>query len=369
MATYNLALEAAALQALSGGVGIPNLYWFGIAYGRKTMVTELPGQSLEMVFNQCGRQFEMHVLIEFACQMIYRLEWMHTRHISHGNLTPSSFMVGLAQWQTPQITVGSFETADLSAYSARNDLEAVGNVLLYFATGSASWDQFKACEQDFKQVPPLLDFYFNAIPSGEVNPADYAKIRFNLHAARRSLSKRSLLGELKPTPHTSLSLKQLFGKTTGDLFECLGVKMSSVGQAAGAETSPWTQEQATSILGALDEIMTIFMVLLMRDKPSPIRRRYLMGAYHLPNRLWRDLRWYLCMPSCGSISFRRLITLRVYKYMGVLLEVVPLYNRYWTKFLSELAYAQMGLDLESSSLWRQAWIYWKNCANHLKKGG
>lgn len=96
--------------------------------------------------------------------------------------------------------------------------------------------------------------------------------------------------------------------------------------------------------------MTIFMVLLMRDKPSPMRRRYLMGVYHLPNRLWRDLRWYLCMVSCGSILFRRLITLRVYRYMGVLLKVVPLYNRYWTKFLSELAYAQMGLDLESSLL-------------------
>ena len=50
--------------------------------------------------------------------------------------------------------------------------------------------------------------------------------------------------------------------------------------------------------------------------------------------------------------------------VGVLLEVIPLYNRYWTEYLSKLAYAQMALDLDASS-WRRAWMYWKDCANFL----
>jgi hypothetical protein len=307
----------------------------------------------------------MPILFEFACQLISRLEWMHSHHISHGNLSPSSFTVGPSPWQTQQIAVSSFGNADLSHFSARKDLEAVGNVLLYFATGSVSWDELKTSEQNATDLLSVFNGYFTAISSGELNPADYGVLRCNFLTARQSLSKGSLVGGLAP-PQKNLSLKELSGKNTGDLFDSLREKMSAVGQRAGDVTS-WTQEQSVHIVGALDEIMAIFMILLMRDRPSRTRRQHLMGAYHLPNRLWRDLRWYLCMATRGSNSFQRLITLRIYKFMGALLEVIPVYNRYWTKCLSELAYTQMALDLESSSSWRQAWIYWKDCANFLNK--
>ncbi|OKP09513.1 Casein kinase I [Penicillium subrubescens] len=365
-ASSDLALEASALQALSGGIGFPTLYWFGTAFGKQVMITEEAGESLEVIFNQCDRHFDMQILLGFACQLIFRLEWMHSHHISHGNLSPSSFTVGPSPWQTLQITVSSFENADLSHFSARKDLEAVGNVLLYFATGSVSWDEFKASEQNATDFLPMLNGYYAAISSGVLNPADYGLLRCHFLAACQSLPKGSLLGGLSPLKK-NLSLKELSGKTTGDLFDSLGEKMSVVGQRAGDVTSSWTQEQETYIIGALDEIMAIFMILLMRDRPSHSRQQHLMGAYHLPNRLWRDIRWYLRMASCGSVSFQRLITLRIYKFMGVLLEVIPLYNRYWTMYLSELAYAQTALDLESSSTWRQAWIYWKDRANFLNK--
>lgn len=330
------------------------------------MITEVTGESIEGIFNQCDRHFDMQTLLEFACQLIFRLEWMHSHHISHGNLSPSSITVGPSSWQTPQITVSGFGNAELSHFSARKDLEAVGNILLYLATGFVPWDEFKASEQSATDLLPLLNGYFAAISSGELNPADYGLLRWTFLAACQSLPKGSLVGGLAPL-RKDLSLKELSGKNTGDLFDSLGEKMSAVGQRTGDVGSSWTQAQETHIMGALDEIMAIFMILLIRDRPSHQRQQHLMGAYHLPNRLWRDIRWYLRMASCGSISFQRLITLRIYKFMGVLLEVIPLYNRYWTKYLSEIAYAQTALDLESSSAWRQAWIYWKDRANVLNK--
>lgn len=354
------------LRALSGGIGFPGLHWLGTAGDERIIVTDRSGDSLEYVFDQGGRYFELQVLLEFAHQLICRLEWMHSRCISHGNLEPSCFTLGLSSWQAPQINISNFGTADLSEFSARKDLKAVGDILVYFATAYPSWDSFKASTRSAIEIPSIFNVYFTTIQSKEFKLADYTTLRNHFHGARQLLSRTLFGGLSDPQQQQQMSLKCLSMQSTGDLFENLGAKLSSVGQIAGHGKSLWRPEQAGPIAESLDEIMAIFMVLLIRDRPSHTRRRYLMGAFHLPNRLWRDLRWYLCMASRGSISFQRLITLRIYKYIGVLLEVIPSYNKYWTIYLSELACAQMSLDGDSSQSWKQAWIYWKNCANYLK---
>lgn len=162
-----------------------------------------------------------------------------------------------------------------------------------------------------------------------------------------------------------LSLKSLAVKSTGDLFEALGSKIAAVGSTVS--DIAWGQDQAEFLLGSMNEIMGTYFVLLMRDKPTQKRRRYLMGAFHLPNRLWRDLRWFLCMAKRGSLPLQKLICITIYKYIRVLLEVIPAYNKHWTKMLSDTAYSQMDLDEECRQMWRDAWIYWKHCAHFLNK--
>lgn len=363
--SLNLDQEAAILQTLSGGIGFPTLYWFGKSSNLKTMITDARGPSLEDVFERSNRYFHMQLVLEIANQLIFRLEWMHSHNVSHGRLTPVSFAAGASTWQTPQIILGEFGNIDNTENSTMKDLEAVADILVYLAVGFPSWEIFQARKPSLADIPPPLKGFISMISGREVNPADYVIPRRYLHTARRSLLGRTILGGLGAPQDRNLSLKYLASRNTGDLFETLGSKISAVGDAAGE--IPWGKEHAKFLLGSLNEIMTIYFALLMRDKPSPKRNRYHMGAFHLPNRLWRDLRWYLCMAKRGSLPLQKLITITIYKYMGVLVEVIPSYNRHWTKILSDTAYAQMNVDEDCSHLWKDAWIYWKQCANFLNK--
>ncbi|KAJ6051516.1 uncharacterized protein N7446_006149 [Penicillium canescens] len=359
--------EATILQTLSGGIGIPTLYWFGKAYNQKTMITDALGPSLEEIFDRSNRYFDMPLVLEVASQLIFRLEWMHSHHIAHGQLSPFSFAMGASTWQTPQVILADFTNVNSSQFSTKKDLQAVADILVYLAIGPPSWDLFQARKPSLAEIPSPLKGFVSIISDREMNPADYIILRRYFHTARQSLPGRTILGGLGSPQGEKLSLKSLASKSTGDLFENLGSRISTVGDSAGDPKAPWGREQAKFLLGSLNEIMTIYFVLLMREKPSQKRRHYHMGVYHLPNRLWRDLRWYLCMAKCGSLPLQRLIVLTIYKYVGVLLEVIPVYNRYWTKILSDAAYEQMKLDEDCWRMWRDAWMYWKNCANLLTK--
>ncbi|CAI7629586.1 unnamed protein product [Penicillium manginii] len=365
-ANLDLPAEACALQSLSGSIGIPAIHWFGTAFGQRTMVTDMHGPSLESMFDECGRYFDTAMLLEFANQLIFRLESMHSQQISHGNLDLSCFSIGSAPWQSPQIVLTGLGSGNFSLFDARKDLEAVGDILLHLATGSQSRDELQGLARHSFELPSFLRIYFEFIWGTEINPADYVVLRHHLHVARQGLSKRTLFGGSDSLGEEQSSLKFMAGKNTGDLFDTLGTTMSIVGQL-GEKTKSWKNDEAASIIQRLDEIMSIFMVLLMRDKPSRKRQKYLMGAHHLPNRLWRDLRWYIRMAAHGSTSLQRLVNLRIYRFLGALIEIIPVYNRYWTAHLSEVAYCLMNLDSEASISWRRAWIYWKDCANLLSR--
>ena len=346
-----------------GGVGFPTLYWFDATPDHVTMVTDAFGESLQNVFDRAGRYFEMPLVLEIANQIISRLEWMHSRQITHGNLSPSSFAIGRSSWQTPQIILTGFENADRTGESVYEDLHAAGDIMIYFATGFKSWPEFQRCKPAGVEIPQVLQEYLVLIKGPEFNPADYIGLRQHFHKARRCLPNRAVIGGLESSVDHSPSLKTLAQKTSGDLFEDLGSKLSAIGVIFNRAKDTWTVGLAKNGLTCLAEVMAIYTVLLMRDKPTRKRKGYLLGAYHLPNRVWRDLRWFIGAAKFGPFSFQRVAALVIYKYMGVLHEVIPLYDRYWTSFMSDLAYTQMGLDSHCSHIWRRNWIYWKDCAN------
>jgi hypothetical protein len=350
-----------------GGVGFPTLYWFDATPDYVTMVTDAFGESLQDVFDRAGRYFEMPLVLEIASQMLSRLEWMHSRQITHGNLSPSSFAIGGSSWQTPQIILAGFENADMNGKSAYEDLHAVGDIMIYFATGFKSWIEFQKCKRVDVQIPQVLQEYLALLMGPDFNPADYTALRRHFHKARHCLAKRAVIGGLESSVDHSPSLKTLAQKTTGDLFEDLGSKLLAIGVVFERAKESWTVGLAKNALACLAEVMSIYTVLLMRDKPSRKRKGYMLGAYHLPNRVLRDLRWFIGAAKFGPLSFQQVAVLAIYKYMGVLHEVIPLYNKYWTSFMSDLAYAQLGLNLRCSHIWRRNWSYWKDCANFFSR--
>jgi hypothetical protein len=339
---------------------MPTLRWFGHANDQKVLVTDGFGLLLDELFDRRSRYFGVYSLALLADHMLSRLEWMHTRHISHGNLTPFSFAVGDMSWQMPQLILADLGNADISCSSNQKDLEAVGNILFYLSSGYKSWEDFQDQDITDQKVSAPLRSYFTAISETKLNPADYGKLRQIFHDTCQASPTIILMNDLVIPKANGPNLKCLATASAGDLFEVLASKLSAIGRNSAHRRTPWEHEQGTYLLRCLNDILAIYTVLLVRDRPSRTRESHLMGAYHLPNRLWRDLRWYLSVAQNASAAFQDAIILSIYKFIGLMLEMVPIYEANWTKYLSDLACTFLDKGSSPSEAWQSVWTYWKD---------
>lgn len=65
-----LLYETKLYRILQGGVGIPNVHWFGVEGDYNVMVIDLLGPSLEDLFNYCKRKFSLKTVLMLADQML-----------------------------------------------------------------------------------------------------------------------------------------------------------------------------------------------------------------------------------------------------------------------------------------------------------
>ncbi|GAB9476329.1 Ck1/ck1/ck1-d protein kinase, partial [Globisporangium polare] len=64
-----LLYESKIYKILNGGLGVPNLRWFGVEGEYNVMVIDLLGPSLEDLFNYCGRRFQLKTVLMIADQL------------------------------------------------------------------------------------------------------------------------------------------------------------------------------------------------------------------------------------------------------------------------------------------------------------
>lgn len=91
---FQLMHESKIYESLTGVVGIPQTYYHGKESDYNVLVIELLSKSLESLFEDCCRRFNLKTVLMLADQILCRLEILHTKCYIHRDIKPDNFMMG-----------------------------------------------------------------------------------------------------------------------------------------------------------------------------------------------------------------------------------------------------------------------------------
>lgn len=94
-----LLYESKLYRVLQGGVGVPNVHWFGVEGDFNVLVIDLLGPSLEDLFRYCQKKFSLKTVLMLADQLLKRIEFVHSRHFLHRDIKPDNFLIGMGSNQ------------------------------------------------------------------------------------------------------------------------------------------------------------------------------------------------------------------------------------------------------------------------------
>jgi len=170
-----LLYESRLYRILQGGLGIPNIHWYGVEGDFNIMVIDLLGPSLEDLFSYCKRKFTMKTVLMIADQLISRIEFIHAKNFLHRDVKPDNFLVGVGKkanqvfaidfglakkyrdmrtqqhipYREGKNLTGTARYASVNTHlgieqSRRDDLEGLAYVIIYFLKGSLPWQGLRA---------------------------------------------------------------------------------------------------------------------------------------------------------------------------------------------------------------------------------
>ena len=157
------------------GEGIPFIKSYGFSGEYNILVMELLGKSLETLFQENNCKFSLKTVCMLAEQMITRLEYIHKKYILHRDIKPDNFTIGRGKqshiiylidfglskkyrsskgnhehikYSENKRLIGTARYASINALKGceqgrRDDMEALGYVLMYFLRGNLPWQGLK----------------------------------------------------------------------------------------------------------------------------------------------------------------------------------------------------------------------------------
>lgn len=139
------------------------------------MVIDILGPSLEDLFNFCGRQLSLKTTLMLVIQLVERFKYIHEKTFVHRDIKPDNFLMGMREkshvayivdyglakryydprtgqhipYRNDKSLTGTARYASIHAHlgeelARRDDLEALGFVMLYFFKGVLPWQNLPA---------------------------------------------------------------------------------------------------------------------------------------------------------------------------------------------------------------------------------
>ena len=162
------------------GEGIPFIKSYGFSGEYNILVMELLGKSLETLFQENNKKFSLKTVCMLAEQMVSRLEYIHKKYILHRDIKPDNFTLGRGKqshiiylidfglskkyrsskgnhehikYSENKRLIGTARYASINALKGceqgrRDDMEALGYVLMYFLRGNLPWQGLKLSRGD-----------------------------------------------------------------------------------------------------------------------------------------------------------------------------------------------------------------------------
>ncbi|KAA6385689.1 MAG: putative Casein kinase 1, partial [Streblomastix strix] len=170
MTPSQLTQESKVYKLMNDVQGFPRLHFFGEARGYRLLAIDYLNSSIEEMFERCNRKFSLKTVLMLAYQMVVLIEQLHRRNFIHRDIKPDNFLIGFGK-NLGQIHIIDFglskryrssETgehipcimkSDITGtvrycsinthkgyeQSRRDDLEAVGYIIIYLMLGFLPW--------------------------------------------------------------------------------------------------------------------------------------------------------------------------------------------------------------------------------------
>jgi serine/threonine protein kinase len=175
------------LQTPSKPQGFAECIYYGREGNYHCLVMEYLGKSLEDRVQSCGGKFTPKTACLVAEQVLIRIEYLHSKGVVHRDIKPENFMWGVGDkqhhiylidfglskryWDKKHCQLkqklsltGTARYASLNAHrgmeqSRRDDLEAIGHMLIYFLKGQLPWSGLdaKSKQEKYKKIKEVKE--------------------------------------------------------------------------------------------------------------------------------------------------------------------------------------------------------------------